>query len=255
MKIRTTLIASSLIASNFATCVAQAALQSRDLDGNFATAEAYYDTELNITWMAHANSITGTNYDDAYITDGSHMLWDGYKFVDTTIDGMTSWYSANAWAADLSFTDGLNVYDNWRLPATPLFDATCSNQTYIGGDSFMSTDYGCTGSELGHLFYNELGGVPNLSINLTHNQNYSLFTNIQEADYWSSEFDLASDYAAGFYMANGYQSWMPKNFYRPALAVSDGDIGTPITVPEPHTSTLLLAGLALVGAAMRRRCC
>jgi hypothetical protein len=30
-------------------------LQGRDLDGNPATFEAYYDTDLNITWLANAN--------------------------------------------------------------------------------------------------------------------------------------------------------------------------------------------------------
>ena len=30
-------------------------LQARDLDGNLSTAEAYYDTDLDITWLADAN--------------------------------------------------------------------------------------------------------------------------------------------------------------------------------------------------------
>src|SRR3989344_215147 len=44
-------------------------LQGRDLDGNLSTAEAYYDTALNITWLANAN------------------------YAGTTMD----WSNANAW--------------------------------------------------------------------------------------------------------------------------------------------------------------
>jgi hypothetical protein len=37
-------------------------LLPRDLDGNPATLEAYYDTDLNVTWLADANS-AGTAMD------------------------------------------------------------------------------------------------------------------------------------------------------------------------------------------------
>jgi hypothetical protein len=33
----------------------ESTLQGRDLDGNLTTFEAYYDTALNITWLADAN--------------------------------------------------------------------------------------------------------------------------------------------------------------------------------------------------------
>lgn len=33
----------------------ESTLQGRDLDGNLATFEAYYDTVLGITWLADAN--------------------------------------------------------------------------------------------------------------------------------------------------------------------------------------------------------
>jgi hypothetical protein len=49
-------------------------LQARDLDGNTSTIEAYYDTDLDITWLANAN------------------------YAGTTMN----WTTANAWAAGLS---------------------------------------------------------------------------------------------------------------------------------------------------------
>src|SRR3989344_2069321 len=71
-------------------------LQGRDLDGNLATFEAYYDTALNITWLANANAGAGSSFDDGtYVTDGA-----------------MSWINANAWAASLNF----NGITGWRLP-------------------------------------------------------------------------------------------------------------------------------------------
>src|SRR3989344_1507399 len=69
-------------------------LQGRDLDGNLSTFEAYYDTALNITWLADAN------------------------YAGTTMD----WTTANAWVA------ALNPYGScitgWRLPTVSPVDGT-----------------------------------------------------------------------------------------------------------------------------------
>lgn len=79
MTIRTTPIASSLIAASLVSGAAHAVLQGRDLDGNAATFEAYYDTDLDITWL---------DMDNGYSAD---------------------WAGANDWVTNLSFTDGINV--------------------------------------------------------------------------------------------------------------------------------------------------
>jgi len=50
-------------------------LQGRDLDGNNLTAEAYYDTALDITWLANAD-----------------------------INGEMDWFAANTWAGVLVST-------------------------------------------------------------------------------------------------------------------------------------------------------
>lgn len=41
---------------------ANAELQARDLDGNASTTEAFYDTALNLTWVANGN-LFKTQYD------------------------------------------------------------------------------------------------------------------------------------------------------------------------------------------------
>ncbi len=78
-----------------------------------------------------------------------------------------NWTAATAWAANLVYAG----FDDWRLPTALNADLTgpCSQ-------------YNCTGSELGNMFYGDinhgLGGVANTSITTTHNANYNLFTNI-----------------------------------------------------------------------------
>ncbi len=197
---------------------AQAALVGRDLNGSGSSFEAYYDTELNITWL----------------TDGSANV-------------LMNWAAAKNWAANLSFTDGVNVYDNWRLPSTLQPDASCSVQTHI------SYGYNCTGSEMGHLFYAELGGVAGQSILTSTDPNVLKFNNLQSSDYWSgTEFVLAADGAWQFYFAMGFQyvvnAYATVNAY--ALAVSPGDVAA---VPEPDAWAMLLTGLGLLGFVVHRR--
>ena len=138
MTIRTTLIAPSLIAASLISGAAHATLIGRDLNGSAGSFEAYYDTDLSITWLANAN-------------------------VNLTM----TWADANFWAANLSIVDAVNniTYDNWRLPTVNPVNGSSFNYalSYNG-----STDYGynvseqgtafagSTGSEMAHLFYNTL---------------------------------------------------------------------------------------------------
>ena len=106
---------------------AQAALVARDLNGDTVT-DAFYDTDLNITWLSDAN-----------------------------VNGAMNWDTAVAWAEGLSF----GGYSDWRLPTSD----TCQF-------------YNCTGSEMGHLWYVELGNTGAVT-------NTGGFQNLQGGSYWS----------------------------------------------------------------------
>lgn len=211
---------------------AHAALQGRDLNGSPNSFEAYYDTDLNITWLADANYANTSGYDAVGYT--------GYM-------GSMSWADANTWAANLSFTDAVNniTYDNWRLPTTLQPDSSCGDQS--GSFSFGS---GCTGSEMGHLFYSELGGTANQSILASNDPDVAKFTNLYDF-YWSGT-EFASNTVTAWNFAFSYGTvgvgGKDDSFY--ALAVSPGDVAA---VPEPQTYALMLAGLGLIGWRSLRR--
>ena len=248
MNIRTTLITSSLIAASLISGAAHAVLQGRDLNGSAGSFEAYYDTVLDITWLANAN-----------------------------VNGRMTWAAANTWAANLSIVDAVNniTYDNWRLPTvTPVNGASFNYAESYNGSTDIGLNVseqgtafaGSTGSEMAHLFYNTLNNkgiatpssvYPSFTLQTGWGlTNKGPFTNFQATAYWSAtEYAPNTSRAWLFDFSNGYQLASDIGAYF-ALAVSPGDVaitGVPVAVPEADTWAMLLAGLGLVGAATRRR--
>ena len=228
---------------------AQAALQGRDLNGSAASFEAYYDTALNITWLADANYVSTSKFD---------------------IDGKMTWTAANTWAANLSFVDTTNhiTYDNWRLPnVNPVNGSTFNYSNSYDGSTDLGYNIseqgtvfaGSTANEMAHLFYNTLDnkGYCPVSTNCSPLQtgsglsNTGPFTNLKAGYYWSAlEYAPSTNGAWFFDLEFGFQASSVKSngFY--ALAVSPGDVAT---VPEADTWAMLLAGLGLVGVGVSRR--
>lgn len=227
-------------------------LLARDLDGNANTVEAYYDTVLDITWLADAN--------------GSNNTDPGFYY------GLTTWDSAMAWAANLN----VGGITGWRLPVTNPIDGTTADDasfSYTGSEdlgysvSAPGTAFaGSTASEMAHLYYNTLGNVaicdPTTSTTTCENNpefsqpNTGLFSNFGQGDYWS-----ATTYAIGlpdnawrFDMFYGNQSVSTKSGpNNRAWAVHDGDIGVAV-VPLPGAAWLFASGAAgLLGLVRRNK--
>ncbi len=198
---------------------AQAALSGRDLDGNAATFEAYYDSDLNISWLA-----------------------------DAGLSGALKGYAAEAWAANLS----VNGVTGWRLPTTLFPDFTCSDiRSYFTGGS------NCSGGEMGHLYQieNISLGTPGPFTGITNASNGAYWSSTRfpapETD-GAYLFYFANGGQTGDWAEPGrFSDGQLMSYY--AWAVHDGDVGLVSGVPEPETYALMLAGLGLVGAAAARR--
>ncbi len=183
-----------------------------------------YDDVLNITWLKDANYAKTSGYD---------------------ADGLMNWDNAVAWADALVYHDSVrNVdYSEWRLP-------TALNQDGTG----PCVGENCTDSEMGHLFYVDLGGTGGQSILTSGDADLAKFTNLQSSQsngYWTGTvYSSAPANAWHFVTQSGGMYTSAKYNEDYAWAVHPGDVAA---VPEADTWAMLLAGLGLVGMAARRR--
>jgi hypothetical protein len=181
-----------------------------------------YDTDRNITWLQDANYAFTSGYDS---------------------DGKMTWDAAVAWADQLIYGGS----SNWRLPKS----------TDPNGNLTSGTNN--TGSEMGHLFYTELGATANSSILSGNATQLAKFTNIISNAYWTTPQEPSnSSWAWAFFTYNGDQYPDQKTYEWYAWAVADGDIAPPLpppsTIPELDATGAPLALTMLAGAlALTRR--
>ncbi|MDE2075568.1 MAG: hypothetical protein KGI91_00655 [Burkholderiales bacterium] len=215
-------------------------LQARDVNHD-GVADAYYDTSLNITWLADA------------FADGPPPGFDPGRPI-------IYWLEAHDWARDTN----LFGVTGWRLPtvindplATSPSTRTCPSSTLDGSPhSLCGYNSDPTQSELAHMYYVTLGnkaplgtdGLPQAGAGLT---NTGPFSRLMPITYWTNTEHLPGDFYWSFRMDLGQQN-VSDPFgagVRGVWVVHDGDIAA---VPEPTVSMLTVsAGLILL--AWRRR--
>ncbi|MDJ0786387.1 MAG: PKD domain-containing protein [Myxococcota bacterium] len=184
---------------------------------------AVYDPERDISWLADANL----------------PLRKDFGVDDILADGRMPFARAQEWIAALNGTEWLG-FDDWRLPGGPIPDPDCS-----GGTGPLDLGFGCTGSELAHLYAIELGATPGTSVLVSGDPDLALFSNIQGTSpfgYWSG-VPANAETTWGFFFANGLQGAI-NNVFLPGATVwpvRDGDVGN--GKPPVATFTFEQSGL------------
>ncbi|QWF72240.1 DUF1566 domain-containing protein [Methylomonas paludis] len=215
-----------------------------------------YDSGINATWTRDANLLgswegayQSTSYNNivtAIINASSGVIHDTPNGFDPT--GTYTLTAADFgsggtvdWWAGLAFVNYLDTQhyagsSQWALPSTP--------------DTVPSYGYNQTDSQLGELFYNELGGTASNPIPS------GPFSNVQSLAYWSgTEFTANPSLAPTPYLAwnflsyNGFQDINFKNAQFSVWAVSPGSIAA-----VPEANIIYLFGTGLLGLlGLKRR--
>jgi hypothetical protein len=246
-------LAATLAACTFATQSApiagqgtwQTTLLARDLSGNAvalnsASAAFFYDSTMNVTWLANMN-----------------------------LNGTMNWAVANAWANGLT-TGG---FTDWRLPNVIDSGAPGCQSSLDGGTDCgynVQTQVGNAYSELAHLYYVTLGNLapcaPGGTTPLTCEgqpgsglTNTAYFQDMRPAIYWSGTASVVPGTSSAWYFYNfvGAQNIQNASFASFAVAVRTGDVlaagGGGGNVPEPHGLLLGLTALAALVTSRPRR--
>jgi hypothetical protein len=173
-----------------------------------------YDTDLNITWLADANLPVSNSFNVTGIAP----------------NGTVSWNNAQTYIVAMNAANYLG-FSTWRLPTTLQPDPSCSTQDAA---NHVSSDFNCSGSELGHLFYKELGGMANSAISVTHNANFNFFRNVPDGAYWSdTSYSVDPSGAWLFRFQSGSQTTSAKmQTAFLVIAVISGDVAAPKVLPQ-----------------------
>jgi hypothetical protein len=145
---------------------------------------------------------------------------------DTDLD--ITWYNPNisamSWDQAMAWAESLTVggVSSWRLPSALNEDGS---YPYYG--------YGVAGSQLGHLYYEELNNAVYGPL-----VNTGSFVNLQPVNYWSST--VTAQYAGNaftFSFNNGKQGHADKNLIAnfSSIAVHSGNVGALVLMTEVTT--------------------
>ena len=199
--------------------------------------------------------------------NGQSIVW-----LDYAQNGMSNWQDIVNWAAGLesslivNLVSGYSVtWDSaWRLPNT------VDGQFVESPFGNTTAGYNITSSEMGHLFYVELGNNgyqnPDGSYNPTTEPPWNLtntggFANLIPSWYWSgTEYasqkwwpNAYGEAAWVFIMHSGRQDIHLEDAVSYGMAVRAGQVMRAEPLPEPGTLALLAIGLTGLGYSRRKQ--
>ena len=216
---------------------------------------------LGLVALGNATLITigqasygGNDYNLIWDDDnnGNSIVWLDYTNSDS------SWSAQKSWAEGLDPFLMINLLtgyhidwgtNDWRLPN--------SLDTYLS-----NTGYNITTSEMGHLFYielgnlglyDELGNFPQTGYGFN---NTGDFNNLLPSTYWSTEFTaMPSVENAAFFFTFSTGDQGLRNMDKPGLglAVRTGTVTYNSPSPVPGPPAIWLLGSGLIGLAAVRR--
>lgn len=211
-------------------------------------------------------SLVATSANATLINRGNGMIYDDDLNItwlqDFHYGGVAAnWNDANTWAESLVF----GGFDDWRLPSTPQMDPTCASVNTIDNLTYQD----CTGGEMGHLYYEELGNsyAPDFINQISNDYGPFIFdVRVQSTGFWTStRFDPTLDWPTDtgamipqndqyhwlFYMNKGAKYVFADGNTRLVTAVRDGDVLG--AVPVPGAIWLMCSGLASLMLLSRRK--
>jgi hypothetical protein len=155
-----------------------------------------HDATLNVNWLADANFAATHTFGISHVRldPKAHPGLD-LSSININPDGSMNHLTAVAWIAAMNQADYLGR-SNWRLP----------DSQDLADQGYYRTD-----TEMGELFYTELGSQAGSAIGLTHDSSFKLFKDFQPYYYWSGsptngEGSGATDSRESFSFGTGYRS-------------------------------------------------
>lgn len=218
-----------------------------------------YDPRLNVTFLANGNLAqallkAGSPYAVAGINpDGSMNAATLVNFLAALNNPAHPFMGRTGWMVPLVAQDGI--------------DSSCTLANVSAGQ-LQAGGYNCSGlsatnngtaSQLGELFYDQLGGKAGVDLYSHANSDLGFFQNLQMDYYWQCQ-PLPTDPPGqcdllqpggdpSFSFLSGYQGSQTHTNDLFVILELPGDA----VVPEPATWISLLSGLSIVGVGLRRK--
>lgn len=190
--------------------------------------------------------------------NGRSVVWLDYSADNATFADQTAWAGRLSATLTNLHTPGYNVTWNggWRLPG--VVDGLVGD---LGHDGQTTAGYNITSSEMGHLYYTELGNKgAKTKEGIRLGSGFGLietgaFKNVSSGLYLSGTAGLADpDYAGSAWYHQtqlGYQDIMDINQGLSAIALRTADVSELSAVPVPGAIWLLGTGLSSLALSRR----